>query len=64
MEDVWDFSIPREGGWSPLFSRPLNDWEVGSAGRSLSCLDGMTVNKDKIGCVRQRLRMGSLFFDK
>ena len=57
VEDVWDFSIPREGGWSPSFSRPLNDWEVGSAELFLSCLDGMMVNSDrKIRCVRQRLR--------
>ena len=35
-----------EGGWSPSFSRPLNDWEVGSAERFLPCLDEMRVHKD------------------
>lgn len=30
VEDMWDSSVPGEGGWSPSFSRPLNDWELGS----------------------------------
>ena len=47
MEDLWDSSIPREGGWSLSFSRPLNDWEVGSAKRFLSSLEGMRVYKDE-----------------
>ena len=47
MEDAWDFPILGKGGWSPSFSKPLNDWQVGSAERFLSCLDGMTVNKEK-----------------
>ena len=34
VEDVLDFSIPEEEGWSPSFSRPLNDWEVGCGGFS------------------------------
>ena len=28
MENVCDFYIPREGGWRPFFSRPLNNWEL------------------------------------
>ena len=61
MEDLWDSSIPREGGWSLSFSRPLNDWEVGSAKRFLSSLEGMGCTRTrKIGCFGQRLRMASI----
>ncbi|RVW12596.1 hypothetical protein CK203_014944 [Vitis vinifera] len=36
-----------KGGWSPYFSRPLNNWEVGSVERFLSCLDGLRVHRDE-----------------
>ncbi|RVW35196.1 hypothetical protein CK203_099986 [Vitis vinifera] len=45
----WGFVSSRisfTGGWSPSFSRPLNDWEVGSVERFLPCLDEMRVHKD------------------
>ena len=32
--DVWDFSR-EDGGWSPVFLRPLNDWEVAEVERFL-----------------------------
>ena len=46
-KDVWDFSFLREGGWCPCFSRPLNDWEMGSVERFLSWLDGLRVHRDE-----------------
>ena len=38
---------PWGGGWSQSFSKPLNDWEMGSAKRFHSCLEGMRVYRDK-----------------
>ena len=46
------FFYPWEGGWSLPFSKPLNDWKVGSVERFLSCLDGMRVNRDEEDRVR------------
>ena len=46
VEDVWDSFVSR-GGLEPCFSRPLNDWEVGSMERFLSCLDGLRVHRDE-----------------
>ena len=37
VTDVWD-SSRGGGGWSPIFSRSLNDWEVEEFGRFLSTL--------------------------
>ena len=37
MADVWDFSR-EDGGWSPVFLRPLNDWEVAEVERFLLLL--------------------------
>ena len=37
MADVWD-SSREEGGWSPVFLRPLNDWEVAEVERFLHFL--------------------------
>ena len=34
VADVWDFSR-EDGGWSPVFLRPLNDWEVAEVERFL-----------------------------
>ena len=46
------FFYPWEGGWSLPFSKPLNDWKVGSVERFLSCLDRMRVNRDEEDRVR------------
>ena len=47
MKDVWSAT---EGGrsWSPLFSRPFNDWEVDEVYRFLLVLNG----KCATGCRR------------
>ena len=47
VEDVWNSSILGERGWSPSFSRPLSDWEVGCAKRFLSCLEGMRAYRNE-----------------
>ena len=46
VKDVWNSFDPGEGGWSPCFSRPLNDWKVGSVERFLLHLDGSRVHRD------------------
>ena len=46
LKDVWDSSVQGEGGWSPYFSKLLNDWGVGSAERFLSHLHGLRVYRD------------------
>ena len=35
--EVWD-SSREEGGWSPVFQRPFNDWEMGEVERFLHFL--------------------------
>ena len=37
VADVWD-SSREEGGWSPVFLRPFNDWEVEEVQRFLHFL--------------------------
>ena len=37
VADVWD-SSREEGGWSPIFLRPFNDWEVEEVERFLHFL--------------------------
>ena len=39
MVDLWD-SSGEEGGWSPRFSRPFNDWEVEEVERLLVTIQG------------------------
>ena len=39
VAEVWD-SSREEGGWSLIFSRPLNDWEVEEVERFLQALHG------------------------
>ncbi|RVW45237.1 hypothetical protein CK203_067434 [Vitis vinifera] len=46
-KDKWCGNVLCEGGWSPYFSRPLNNWEAGSVERFLSCLDGLRVHRDE-----------------
>ena len=39
LVDLWD-SSGEEGGWSPRFSRPFNDWEVEEVERLLVTIQG------------------------
>ncbi|RVW56296.1 Argininosuccinate lyase, chloroplastic [Vitis vinifera] len=43
--DYWD-SIGEEGGWTPRFLRPFNDWEVEKVERFLSSIQGKRLNAD------------------
>ena len=41
--ELWD-STGEEGGWSPRFSRPFNDWEVEEVERLLVTIQGRRLN--------------------
>ncbi|RVW65556.1 Argininosuccinate lyase, chloroplastic [Vitis vinifera] len=43
--DYWD-SMGEEGGWTPRFLRPFNDWEVEEVERFLSSIQGKRLNAD------------------
>ena len=57
LVELWD-SSGEEGGWSPRFSRPFNDWEVE---RLLVTIQGGLILIWKIGCCGNRLRTGFFF---
>ena len=43
--ELWD-SMGEEGGWSPRFSRPFNDWEVEEVERLLVTIQGRQLNSN------------------
>ncbi|RVW88462.1 putative ribonuclease H protein [Vitis vinifera] len=45
VADCWD-SMGEEGGWTPCFLRPFNDWEVEEVERFLSTIQGKRLNAD------------------
>ena len=45
VADCWD-SMGEEGGWTPRFLRPFNDWEVEEVERFLSSIQGKRLNAD------------------
>ncbi|RVX10791.1 LINE-1 retrotransposable element ORF2 protein [Vitis vinifera] len=45
VADYWD-QMGEVGGWTPLFLRPFNDWEVEEAERLLSSIQGKRVDAD------------------
>ena len=45
VADYWD-PMGEVGGWTPLFLRPFNDWEVEEAERLLSSIQGKRVDAD------------------
>ena len=45
VADCWD-SMGEEGGWTPRFLRPFNDWEVEEVERFLSTIQGKRLNAD------------------
>ncbi|RVW33333.1 putative ribonuclease H protein [Vitis vinifera] len=45
VADYWD-PMGEVGGWTPLFLRPFNDWEVEEAERLLSSIQGKRLDAD------------------
>ena len=45
VADCWD-SMGEEGGWTPCFLRPFNDWEVEEVERFLSSIQGKRLDAD------------------
>ena len=49
-KDAWvadcEDSMGEEGGWTPRFSRPFNDWEVEVVERFLLTIQGKRLNAD------------------
>ena len=45
VADCWD-SMGEEGGWTPRFFRPFNDWEMEEVERFLSTIQGKRLNAD------------------
>ncbi|RVX12073.1 Protein detoxification 45, chloroplastic [Vitis vinifera] len=45
VADCWD-STGEEGGWTPRFLRPFNDWEMEEVERFLSTIQGKRLNAD------------------
>ncbi|KAL6329297.1 hypothetical protein AAG906_015506 [Vitis piasezkii] len=45
VADYWD-PVGEVGGWTPLFLRPFNDWEVEEAERLLSSIHGKRLDAD------------------
>ena len=43
--ELWD-SMGKEGGWSPRFFRPFNDWEVEEVERLLVTIQGRRLNSN------------------
>ena len=43
----WNSFVQGEGGWSPYFSKPFNDWEMESVERFFLCLHGLRVYRDE-----------------
>ena len=63
VDDVWS-SADGGGSWSPLFSRPFNDWEVDEVDRFLLSLNGKSVSgMRRIGCFGRRLSVGSFLLN-
>ncbi|RVW74330.1 LINE-1 retrotransposable element ORF2 protein [Vitis vinifera] len=57
VADYWD-PMGEVGGWTPLFLRPFNDWEVEEVERLLSSIQGKRLDADgRIGCCGEGRKM-------